>query len=261
MFLLLEGILALGFIPLLIIVCFIGALTWGVAIDRSAHCEGPKWWIFGIGLCGLVVNGFFNAGWTLSSVLGSVFSWQFWEPVLVYVGLGLVYSVVEFYFEIRRHASYYAEKWSAFIAREKITVPAEAQDVLGSVVKAEHKVVDVLAHVNADATSYLTAHAKIAVGQFIRTYSDFGDNRIVKITAGVDGLTPTPVLDKLELAEHVGAWVVLWPFYLLSLVLGDLLQHIWDSIASLFVRFGGRLMHFSFTDVFHLDGAKPIDKK
>ena len=54
------------------------------------------------------------------------------------------------------------------------------------------------------------------------------------------------------LATNVGAWSMFWPFYLMSLIVGDLLAEVFNAVAAVIVSMSGRFVKAVFKDTFKL---------
>ena len=61
-----------------------------------------------------------------------------------------------------------------------------------------------------------------------------------------------PAVDKEILATNVGAWSMFWPFYLMSLIVGDLLAEVFNAVAAVIVSMSGRFVKAVFKDTFKL---------
>lgn len=95
---------------------------------------------------------------------------------------------------------------------------------------------------------WLDYSRKSDVNDFVNKYSF--KNRIIELAKSDETGLPEPRVNKAELAEHIGAWTFFWPAYLLSLIIGDLLTELFDSLSELLVKISGRFVKWSFSDVF-----------
>jgi len=100
---------ALSMLEIVLITIFSIALVLGASFDRTYDQEAPKWWILVIGF--LILAGLFWSSWSFSGALSKLSTWEFWKEVGFYIGLGLIYSVVEFTLAVRRAARKYAKLW------------------------------------------------------------------------------------------------------------------------------------------------------
>lgn len=201
----------LGLLELVLLSVFVVASIIAITFDRKGH-EEVKWWTFVIGLVVLV---FFTwSDWTFAGVWEHIKSPAFWGNVGIYLGIGLVYSLVEFTLAVRRAARYYAIQWG----RAKRTMPetADAQSVLRSFINS--------------------------------TYTP-KDAAFVKVVGNTNNL-PEPKIDKEELTAHVGAWTFWWPAYAVSLILGDLLTEVFRVISDFLITISGRFVNMAFKGVF-----------
>lgn len=275
------GVVELAFLALFFIACVVG-----VTFDRRG-VEEPKWAIIGVGAALIAV--WYWSHWTFFGaahipaemnngtvvheavdriVLWSVIqSWDLWRPVSEFLIAGLVYSLVEFALDVRRTARFYATEWTKYLTHtEEIEVTTTDAD--GNVVyvteevrngrgervtknvtrQREHS--EVYAEVKAKgAASNLFNKALKLSQEFISQYRF--KNRFIELTLNKDTkIDVEPKINKVELAEHITAWTLMWPMYLVSLVLGDLLVEIGRVLADVLVKISGRFVRLSFANVF-----------
>lgn len=194
---------------------FVIAMIIGVTFDRHGR-ESQKWWILFFGVVGILI-------WQWS-VLGSLdwrtfFARDLWVMIGIYLAIGLGYSVLEFMLEVRRSARKWSERWALYkgLADSKTTLETTANSFV-----ARHSVRDshelVTAERNPDQTS---------------------KNLIV------------PRVHKGRLASFIGAWTIFWPFYAISLIIGDLLAEIFRVIADFITHISGRFVRMMFKDTFN----------
>lgn len=259
-------------------------LTIGCVVDRRADKEAFKWWAV-LALVLVSVWHWFDplkaAG--VEGVWNVVKSLAFWLPALTYFGIGLVYCIPEFVMDVRRAAKFYGSEWETFKQR---TVTLSTYNAAGEPVQAMLKraaagqtgvdaaAVNVIGHPGPDNTqkvtiaqlltraqqladteadtteaAHLAREAKNVVTDFVNQYRF--KNRIVQLD-GSKMYKVEPVINKIELAEHIAAWTIFWPFYAVALVLGDLLAEVWDALADFLANFAGRWVKLTFKDVFKL---------
>lgn len=176
------------------------ALLVGVSFDRHGKDE-PKWIILGLGVIGIAIAYWGN--WTFAGVWRWLSSGVYLEPLAVYVAIGLLYSIVEFVFALRRAEREYADRWTKNKANMK-------------------------------------------VDEFVRFYQDQSHLFRLKL----EDNKPVPTVDRMELADSIAAWTLLWPPYLFSLVFGDLLLEIWRALADVFAALSTRLVRYTFRNTF-----------
>lgn len=225
--------LTLGIFEMVFLAAFIPLLLIGITLDRRGR-EGIKWYVFGLGF--VICATWFWKDWTFSGIFGDLQSWSFWEPILYYLGAGLVYAILEFILDVRRSARSFKALWESALTQ---TVRIKQEDLrLDMSLQEALKVTD---------NGAVSSAVEDQVSRFIdRNYST---SRIVILTKGEDGM-PSPKINKIELSEHIGAWTFFWPFYMLSLILGDLLTEIFIQLSEFLVSISGRFVRMSFKDVF-----------
>ena len=251
-------VLSLGLIEMIVIGLFSLALVIGCAVDRRRDAENAKWWTLLIIVLLAVVH--YWKDFTVSGVLAVVNSDVFWKPALMYLAAGLVYSIPEFYMHVRRSAKFYRESWLAFIARceerpvfdaEGNTMPIANAPRYNSNVKTESiSNGEVFTRAIANTPGEYSRIAKDLLRSYISNFSF--RNRIVRLVGNDATFAVEPTINRIELSEHVGAWTLFWPFYLVSLVLGDLLSEVWRAVANFLVTISSKFVRAVFSDVFKI---------
>lgn len=206
-------------------------LVIGASFDRKGQ-ESFKWWVFLIAVTMLFVWEW--SSWSFTSLWDSVRTFDFWKPFFVYLGIGLLYCFVEFTLEVRRIAKEYAAQWESFLGRSIRIERRESMTLR-----------EALATIDDESA---TASANNAISHFI-CECRIGRYSFVGIEANSAG-RPEPKINKAKLSESVGAWTFFWPFYLVSLIIGDLLSEVWNMISSFIVQISGRFVKMAFKDVF-----------
>lgn len=270
---------------------FVVLLVVGTAFDRRGR-EEPKWYLIGLGF--IAAAAYFWPDFTffgpshVAAVMGTgadaakvitpaydrVVLWDlvsgpaFWVPVGSFLGLGLLYSVLEFGLTIRKSARGFAAAWQSFLSKSKtvpvyntdgspvITKNGKGQDVPSTQTITYGEMI--LTAKNQGGTYRHYQEAVDLVRSFVDRPRDFSgledffrQNKIIGavLTEG-DKLSVEPKVDKVELAEHVGAWTFLWPAYAISLIIGDLLTEVFTAIADFLASISGRVVKAAFSDVF-----------
>ena len=200
---------------------FFIAMVIGCTLDRHNSSEGFKWFVFVVGL--IVVAAWHWGEWSWSQI----FSAEVWKPVLIYLGIGLAYSVLEFFVKVRKEAKIWKEKWGKFKINE-----AESNE--------ENR------QMNIKSTHSLSLEAR-----FCKDHHGYL-NRITDVkcitTDGKDAVVP--VINRSELAQSVGCWTLFWPAYAFSLILGDLLTEVFKKFADVIVALSSGLVRRMFAKVF-----------
>jgi hypothetical protein len=279
-----EFLASLGWFEIAFFAILFIALTFGTLFDRAGR-EGPKWYILGVGFIAFV--GYYWKDFTFGSLWQLALTWAFWKPVVIYLGIGLVYSGLEFFLDIRRSARYYADQWRRHLAKgqtfpklDGVGVPIRGLklDSQGKPVMATspnpkagrhspdepatitEPVMEVLTRQGTIGESYtIVAKDGAASGEFNRVNQWSKDfigqyqfrNRIIGLVlSDEDKVTVEPKVNRVELAEHIGAWTFLWPTYAMSLICGRLLTEAFRLAADFFAWVSGRFVRLSFKNVF-----------
>lgn len=258
--------LGLGLLELIFFGVFFLLLIVGTAFDRQGK-EEPKWYIFGVGLIAIVA--WFWKDWTFGSVWEFVSTLKFWAPVGAYLLAGLVYSLLEFFLDVRRSARFYADAWKTMLNQSEwvnvYDVVQDANDPSGEVL-VQRKVMGPDGRQKNETRARLYSEVYSEVKEkgaksrlfndalkYSKTFTDsyrFKD-RIVEIQLNADDkITVEPRVNKIQLAEHIGAWTFLWPAYAISLIIGDLLTEVFNILADILANISGRLVRLSFSNVF-----------
>lgn len=212
---------------------FIIAMVVGCTFDRRQN-ESPKWWIFFIGLAAYTIY-----SWST----GYRFSWEsfwaadLWRAIGIYLAIGLGYSVLEFLLDVRRSVRYWKAKWTAHRAYQdgkskKLGWQPEDEKVMVKVSRPDPT------DIATDFVSTASRSTGRIIGVAINPDAKGSDDLIV------------PKIDRGELAEHIGAWTIFWPFYAVSLIIGDLVMEISRVLAGVFAKIAGRFVRMSFSNVF-----------
>lgn len=137
-----------------------------------------------------------------------------WKMVGLYLGLGLAYAVIEFFFAVRREQKEWASRWNYYKSNPPLSSDRRPAAHGNPSSDDENEPVQSLESSFVTATNY--------------RYSA----RLVKVALDEKDQV-VPVVDKANLAAALAAWVLLWPAYAVSLVVGDLLEVVFEAFAKL----------------------------
>lgn len=251
---------ALSLIEMIVFGVFFLALIIGTSYDRRGVEDG-KWWVVLVSF--ILVAVYYWSDFTFSGLWDVVRTWGFWEPLMYFFGIGLVYSGLEFSLYVRRTAKRYEVEWKKHLTQvESVKVIGEDGNVKTEVRKNRDggtylheftrrrpysEVYDDVREKGASSALFNTAREYSE--KFIRQY--FFKNQIIELDLDpVTKIDVVPVVNKRELAEHIAAWTSLWPAYAVSLVVGDLLAEVWSTLSSLLAKISGQFVKLSFANVF-----------
>ena len=216
----------------------------GAAFDRRGN-EGFKWWVlFG---AFIVLVSFSIGSISLASIWGSLTSASFWQMAGIYAILGLTYSVIEFFLHVRKNAKETSTSWAKFIKKQEVWFLKEIAEIspeLASFVKDGRLNVS-----NEEVLKFGDEEQRARVLQSF-TYYHSSKSNLIKIKSAENSVKP--VIDRDELASHIGAWSVFWPFYAISLVFGDLLEEVWDTIARFIIKISEKFVNSAFSNIFKI---------
>lgn len=244
-----------GLFELAFIAVFTIALVIGCTLDRRYSAEQVKWWTVFAGVTGLIAWHWNEL--TFSGIWAAISSFTFWQPALIYLGLGLLYCLPEFYLAVRRTAKNQAKRWASFISSHTATpvvidglADRQLRSKIISMARENGWTVEKTEKAERDQSN-VGNYAVVALSE-IRAYLrglDRSDYRMVSFEVAND-FSITPVINRGYLSACVGAWTVFWPFYLISLVIGDLLTEIFDRVAEVIAALSGRWVRLIFRDTF-----------
>ncbi len=269
--------IVLGLWELIFLGVFFILMIVGTSFDRAGQ-ESPKWYILGVGF--IAIAAYYWKDLSMSSLWVTLSSWAFWKPIVVYLAIGLVYSLLEFVLDVRRSARNYAEDWKNHMASEvQVNVlnadgtpvmkpkldrrgqPVLAIERVNNALGTEREVpvmenvtknttyaegYRIVAEQGAESSRFNEVNAQTK--SFLANYRF--RNSIIEIQLAADKIGVEPRVNRLELAEHIGAWTFLWPAYAFSLIIGDLLTEVFRSIADFLATISGRFVRMSFANVF-----------
>jgi hypothetical protein len=251
--------LALSMLGLVVLGALAVALVVAVTLDRNGRAA-PKWVIFlgGLGIMSMFV-------WDQVSFTGlyeQALSFSTWKPVLYYLGIGLLYSALEFTLGVRRAAEFFSEQWKKFYNSSfagAAPVSHSESDIFGKgatikTVVARSK--DALGDGTEEELAENKAHIELAKFWAKRLITKFCENtsfyraRFIHAELKEEELEIEPKVNRLSLSRNIGSWAFFWPFYAISLILGDLLNEVFKAIADFFVRLSSRFVRLQFANVF-----------
>jgi hypothetical protein len=269
--------LALGWVELTFLAIFFLLMIVGTSFDRAGQ-EHPKWYILGVGFA--AIGWYYWKDLSMSSLWMTLSTWAFWKPIVIYFVIGLIYSLLEFVLDVRRSARQYAEDWQKHLNSEvQVNVlnedgkpkmqpkldrrgqPVMAIERVNNALGTEHEVqvmenvtkiatfaegYRVVAEAGAESARFNEVNKQTT--EFLGSYRF--KNRIIEVQIAADKIGVEPKINRLELAEHIGAWTFLWPAYAVSLIIGDLLTEVFRSIADFLAHISGRFVKMSFANVF-----------
>jgi len=235
----LSTIQLFGLIAIFLLFCI------SAAYDRRGQ-SAFKWIVlFGAFIVvGLNVNPTFD----LTVIKNTLLSAAFWTPIVVYIGLGLLYSGLEFALAVRKSVSRSSEIWADFL---KDTGARFGRSLRGeSNFKGTNE--ELIKLGRADNASVENRAIAFEVCQrFIERTSDSRD--FIGFETNSTTITVEPKIDRFNLSQFIGAWVVFWPFYAISLILGDMLAEIWKTIANVIAKYCGRFVRNAFASAFKVN--------
>lgn len=245
----LGGVWAAVLIGILLI-----AMVVSCTYDRHGT-ESPKWWTFS------VVVVFFCAwhwryreGW--DSIQSVLLNRHMWTTVAIYLLIGLGYAVLEAWLDVPKSARYWSEKWEVFknvVQAERVTKNRQRkQEWDQNNDYWKRKIVDKTLGITGEEPATFVELPPLTeqeiVNMFILHTSDNWRIIIPAATANKSGIEPK--VNRKQLAESIGCWTIFWPFYAVSLIIGDLLNEFFHFLADMLVRLSSGYVRRTFANVF-----------
>jgi hypothetical protein len=230
------------------------------AYDRSHRSYSFKWWTLVLGIAALILM-FGPNEWSVSAVWNSILSWEFWRPIVIYFSLGALYSIVEFLFQIRRESKILKESWSAYISTkvdvdltmeemseiDGVDRPGRDKKIRGRVA---FPVKQLLEHAQSHQSETTKDRAERLISSFRNLQSWGNSDFIVKPTLTTSGVEPE--IQKGQLFSRLTVWILFWPAYMLSLLLGDIIEYVVSNLKALLVTLSNRFIKYVFADTFKI---------
>jgi hypothetical protein len=194
----------------------------GCAFDRRGQHASVKWWTF-------AVIAILGAAWQFDGIktaltdgdwVGVVFNPGFWKTVGIYAGAGVLYSILEMAITVRKSRTYMADVWANFQKRWNTEQGAmEAAREAG----------------------------KPAQSVFVDYY---GSTRYAFVGLELKDGKIEPKLNRTSLSGHITTWTLFWPAYAISMIFGDLIVEIFNTIADFLASISGRAVRRFFSGTF-----------
>lgn len=256
------GIAALTPLMLIVGLGLLLAVTVGTAYDRRTNRTRVFW----ISVLALIGYAFWVAQPTVPGLVDTLTSMRFWAVIGGYVLIGLLYAfVLELGMELRRSKRYFTTRWEDFAnhhIRKSVfltergwaeknqqeeakktglkKVAAGISDAIIPPASIEHL---------DDVKAYNSQHMTVNELKERFTSSNGREwGRSISLTLEEGEIVPT--INKAQLVGNVLTWTLFWPFYAISLVIGDLLFEIVDFIAERLHGTFTRIVRSSFAGSF-----------
>lgn len=221
-----AGMAALVWWEILILAIIGITFVGGTAFDRYNKTSAAIW----LALAAL----FFVIGFKLgiSAMFAMLASAAFWSAVGWYLGFGLVYSwLIEFQFAVRRAKNYYAASWEDHLVERPWL-----KEFLTKHQTKEGVDADELDAANKDINAFVTFNR--------RSYD------VIVVEASKTGMRPELKINRGALVNNITAWTFFWPFYAISLVVGDLIKMVVETVVDLMSNLSNRYVKWVSINTF-----------
>ena len=205
---------------------FFIAMIVGCTFDRRG-VESGKWWVFFLGLIAFTIYQYNQGNTDWKSM---VFNTDLWKFLGIYLAIGLGYSVLEFMLEVRRSQRRLSAAWVEYKNRGFQRGRVESDD------------------------SKAMPDVQLQANSFVADYGRYGRNQIIGVEINQDKTSSeliVPRVNRPELAGSVGCWMIFWPFYAVSLIIGDLLYEVARIVADIIAKMSGRFVKMAFKGTFN----------
>jgi hypothetical protein len=227
--------IALGLVELIIGVLFTVFMLIAVSFDRQYTSERAKWWVLLVFVIGIAIWQWNN--WTFKGAFEVISSFEFWQPIIGFIGIGLMYSVLEFFIYARKSAQQCKQEWEKFLGDRWDSSKLTNREVLQN-------------SNPTDIESYRQAES--IVNRFISHHQGYHSSKIIDLKLDKASKVPTPVINQKQLTDHVAAWTLLWPFYAVSMLFDDFLLKIASWFSQLLELIGMGAIRRLFNNTFKL---------
>lgn len=194
------------------------ALVVACTFDRNDY-PAPKWWVLVIGLIAFGIWTWGDLGWSTFT------STSFWGPVGIYLAIGVGYCFIEFFFQVKKESRLWKRNWEHFYQKEthrRGALPTQTSD-----------------HPTLEET-FFSSH---------RRSEKLHDSALVRMTLN-SHKKPVPTIDRSALTKSITVWILFWPAYAISLVLGDMLAQFFRRFADVLASLSTGLVRRMFANTF-----------
>ena len=206
---------------------FLISMIVGCTFDRRGN-ESVKWWVFWLGIIGYTLYQYNQGATDWKSGLYNVGLWKF---LGIYIAIGLGYSILEFMLEVRRSVRRLKKAWGEYKTKYAGRATRKFVDKDDAPVDDDAEV----------ANSFVAEHSRWRhqiIGVKLNRERQPGEDLIL------------PEIDRGELAQSVACWTIFWPFYAVSLIIGDLVYEAARIVADIMAKISGRFVKMAFRGAF-----------
>lgn len=218
---------AWSILEMVLVLLFIIPLAWATNGVRNGR-SSPTWWILGAGFVGYVA--YFMATSPKGVWFPPVFTSDFWIngatwwSIGKYLAYGVGYALIEMLAAIVEERKHVATCWNKELNRDNVLYKYVTR--------------------NEGDEHDLSSKVKMFCSDWNSRY------RIVKLTLHPLDRVPQPSINPTFIQRHVTSWIVLWPAYLLSLLVGRFLDRIVDAVLAGFRWLGNKALGVIFNNTF-----------
>lgn len=247
---------AISIFEIVMFSAFLIFLIFGTFLDDTSDASFVKWTVIFLGFA--VFGIFYWSEWTFESIFSTLISSSFISDALTYLGIGIFFAIAKFFIEIKKSANYFSERWKRFKNDYVITTKFTndlMNDALQTFMDSDKRVenlpfgkfIDFANYVKQNTSLNSLAkfdlyafHCRGVINDAIETFAkhtsrDYSllGKKFILMVSDIDKQTPAPYINKSKLSGFISAWTILWPFYLIVMVLGDVIANIFSWITDI----------------------------
>ena len=211
---------------------FLIAMIIGCTFDRHNNVS-VKWWV--VFFAGAIYLG---DGWLNNRLPDwhTFLSRDLWVFTGTYLAIGLGYSIIEFMLNVRKSERSWAARWKLWLNESRSKYESKNRKAFTTDTDAAGPSMEDIAN------SFVANHGR-------GTYDLITIDRNRNPETAADQPV-VPKVNRVLLTRFLGAWIVFWPFYAISLIIGDLFLEICRGFSALFAKLSGRFVRLIFRDTF-----------
>lgn len=215
------------------------------------------WIVFGLGICALVSWAWYSNG--LQFIIDFIINKTLFIWLATYLAIGILYSACEFFIITRKIAKDLEKYWKVFLTSninvciydDDGKIDNKGQERLRRMTMAELLKHPQLGIDNHPIGFKINEELKHFIACFSSSYSDMiRIKRTSKISVG--GKLIETYIEKSAFSKSIINWIFLWPVYMFSNILFEILSYPISVIGNLFISIFNKIVDRLFCDVFTL---------
>lgn len=192
-------------------------MLYTIHLDKTTNYPEFKWWAL------LILSP------TIIFLFGGRFDYSILNYGMIYIGIGLLYSIYGFFIEIMKSRTFFQNKWEEFLY------------------KPVYHRID-----GKSVTSMVQDLPEIEYNKQVRLFARDEDYKFIKLETRIndDMELINPRIDKVELVSHLIVWTIFWVWYLTHMLIGDFVMNILRYITNRINDIASKFLNNAFKGVF-----------